>query len=79
LIDPETGRFRPIEDLATIFALAGLDEPDAIIPYCGGGIAASTVFFALKLLGHDNVRLYDGSLLEWSRDPARPMETGPQE
>jgi thiosulfate/3-mercaptopyruvate sulfurtransferase len=79
LIDPETGRFRPIEDLATIFALAGLEEPDAIIPYCGGGIAASTVFFALKLLGHDNVRLYDGSLLEWSRDPARPMVTGPQE
>lgn len=79
LIDAESGCFRPVEDLATIFALAGLQDPEIIIPYCGGGIAASTVYFALRLLGHENVRLYDGSLLEWTRDPGRPMVTGPEE
>ena len=77
LINPQTGRLRPMEDLATIFAAAGLEEPQVIVPYCGGGIAASTVFFALQLLGYDNVRLYDGSLLEWGGDASRPMETGP--
>jgi len=30
-------------------------------------------FFALQLLGHADVALYDASLLEWSADPARPM------
>ena len=32
--------------------------------------------FALTLLGHTRVAVYDGSLDEWSRDPDLPMETG---
>jgi len=41
------------------------------------GIAASADAFVLALLGHDKVALYDGSLMEWVKDPAAPMETGP--
>jgi adenylate cyclase len=32
---------------------------------------------ALVMLGHRDVRLYDGSLLEWAADPALPMESDP--
>ena len=39
----------------------------------GGGIAASTSFLALKLLGYPSVALYDGSLLDWSTDPDLPL------
>ena len=46
-----------------------------VITYCGGGIAASSVALALVMLGCDNVALYDGSLAEWTADPALPMET----
>ena len=75
LIDPDTMRFYPLEKLAEIFTKAGIDKADTIIPYCGGGIAASTVFFALTLLGYDNVRLYDGSLIDWAADLSLPMVT----
>ena len=32
--------------------------------------------FALVMLGHPDVKLYDASLSEWAIDPALPMETG---
>ena len=49
-----------------------------MITSCGGGIAASVTFFALRLLGRDKLALDDNSLLEWSADPARPMVRRPQ-
>jgi thiosulfate/3-mercaptopyruvate sulfurtransferase len=66
------GRFLPPARLAEVLApAAGRDA----ITYCGGGVTATAVTFALALLGHPS-RVYDGSLEEWSADPALPMETG---
>ena len=76
LLDPETGLFRPPEQLRQRFADAGVLARERVISYCGGAIAASLNAFALTLLGHENVAVYDGSLDEWSRDPDLPMETG---
>jgi thiosulfate/3-mercaptopyruvate sulfurtransferase len=77
LVDGETKVFLPAADLAAMFAEPGVDRADKVITYCGGGIAASADAFVLALLGHDNVAVYDGSLSEWVKDPAAPMETGP--
>jgi thiosulfate/3-mercaptopyruvate sulfurtransferase len=76
LIDPSTGTFRPLEDLRQQLREAGaLDAPE-VIAYCGGGIAATSVAFTLARLGALRVSVYDGSLVDWSSDPALPMETG---
>jgi thiosulfate/3-mercaptopyruvate sulfurtransferase len=75
LLDPDTARFRPVDELRVICASAGIDRAETIIPYCGGGIAATTVFLGLTIAGYDNVRLYDGSLLDWTADPRAPMAT----
>ena len=69
----ETGRFRPADELA---ALATDDPAARTITYCGGGIMASTVAFALTRLGFDDVAVYAASLQEWASDPANPMEVG---
>ena len=74
LIDSTNGKFKPKEELAKAFESVGADKYASLITYCGGGIAASTCFFALRLLGYDNISLYDGSLLEWSEDPNLPLE-----
>jgi thiosulfate/3-mercaptopyruvate sulfurtransferase len=58
------------------FARAGVLERPRVIAYCGGGIAATLNAFALELLGHRDVAVYDGSLSEWARDPQAPMATG---
>ncbi|MCW5954918.1 MAG: sulfurtransferase, partial [Propionibacteriaceae bacterium] len=48
--------------------LAGLDlvADREVIVYCGGGISASLTAMALVRRGLTNVRIYDGSLEEWS-------------
>jgi thiosulfate/3-mercaptopyruvate sulfurtransferase len=53
---------------------AARDRP--IIAYCGGGISATVDIFGLSLLGRDDVKLYDGSLTEWSADDSLPLEVG---
>lgn len=74
LVDPATMTWLPPDAIAQRFGAAGLTDADEpVITYCGGGIAASVTFFALKLLGRERVALYDNSLLEWSADPQRPM------
>jgi thiosulfate/3-mercaptopyruvate sulfurtransferase len=77
LVEGDTKVFRPAGDLAAMFAEVGADRADTVISYCGGGIAASADAFVLTLLGHERVAVYDGSLSEWVKDPAAPMETGP--
>jgi thiosulfate/3-mercaptopyruvate sulfurtransferase len=75
LFDPGTGVILPPEEMKRRFAAIGALDKN-VITYCGGGIAASADAFALTLLGHENVRLYDASLGEWATDPSLPMETG---
>lgn len=72
----ESGRVLPAEELAARVG-AVLDSDDSpVVLYCGGGISAAGAALALTLLGRTDVSVYDGSLEEWSKDPARPMELG---
>jgi thiosulfate/3-mercaptopyruvate sulfurtransferase len=76
LIDPATNRFRPPAAIEHALKASGALDDTPVIAYCGGGISATVDLFALSLLGHDNARLYDGSLTEWTDDPALPVEVG---
>ncbi|GJL89502.1 MAG: sulfurtransferase [Minwuia thermotolerans] len=73
LLDPLTGDFAPPEQMAR--QIAGIDPAKPVITYCGGGIAAAATLFALHVAGHDNLQLYDNSLLEWSAVPDLPMDS----
>lgn len=74
LIDKTTQCYRPLAELRSLFGSL-LDAP-RIITYCGAGIASSSDAFVLHLLGHRNVAVYMGGLMEWCADPALPMELG---
>jgi thiosulfate/3-mercaptopyruvate sulfurtransferase len=70
------GRMRPPEELAQ--AAAGIPaDGSPVIVYCGGGISAAAVAHALTLIGRPEVAIYDGSLEEWSADPALPLDCAP--
>ena len=49
---------------------------DEVLLYCGGGISASGSALTLAAIGQRAVRIYDGSLEEWSADPALPLDVG---
>ena len=82
LTDPATHAFLPRDRLRAALEAAGVLRSDAadarnVVTYCGAGIAASSDAFVLTLLGAGDVAVYDGSLEEWARDPACPMEPEP--
>ena len=76
LTDPETGLFRPAEELASLFEQAGADRTQRVVTYCGGGIAASNDALALSLLGYGDIAVYDASMSEYAADPSLPLEVG---
>lgn len=52
----------------------GKDASKEIIVYCGVGGYASPVWFTLtQMIGYKNVKIYDGSMQEWSADPKAPV------
>jgi thiosulfate/3-mercaptopyruvate sulfurtransferase len=76
LLDPESGTFRPLAELRDRFAKTGALASPRVITYCGGGISATMDALALTLLGHPNVAVYDGSMLEWAAHPELPLTMG---
>lgn len=72
LVDRETQRYRPLDELRAEFEGVGAGS-GPIITYCGGGIAATSDAFILHLLGHEAVTVYDGSLRDWI-DKDLPLE-----
>jgi thiosulfate/3-mercaptopyruvate sulfurtransferase len=75
LIDGAKNFVTPAEAEAA-FAAQGVTRDKQVICYCGGGISATIDLFLLHQLGYDNLTLYDGSMGEWAKDPALPIETG---
>lgn len=78
LVTRETAAFVDAESMHGLLDAAGLFDQPEIITYCGGAIAATVDAFCLALFGRTGISVYDGSLMEWSADPALPM-TNPSE
>lgn len=73
LYDQETGLFLGADEIRAHFEEAGVLTADNVVTYCGAGIAATGDAFALALIGHEKVAVYDNSLLEWTADESLPM------
>ena len=64
------------DELRALLADAGVRSTRKIITYCGCGISASALLFAMTLAGVRDAALYDASWEEWGRDPTRPIARG---
>ncbi|HEU4360362.1 MAG TPA: sulfurtransferase [Mycobacterium sp.] len=73
----EDGTFKSDEALAELYAGAGLDGQKETIAYCRIGERSSHTWFVLhELLGHQNVKNYDGSWMEYGSLVGAPIELG---
>lgn len=73
----EDGTFKSDEELAKIYGEAGLDGSKDTIAYCRIGERSSHTWFVLKeLLGHQNVKNYDGSWTEYGSLIGVPIALG---
>jgi thiosulfate/3-mercaptopyruvate sulfurtransferase len=72
------GSFGSDAEIKADFEALGLTKEMPVIVYCNSGHQASEAFYMLKYrLGYPNVRLFDGSWLEWSMTPGTPKEVTP--
>jgi len=67
------GTLRSRDELAGLVSAAGIGADESLVSYCHIGVQGSWMYLALRVLGRD-VRMYDGSFEEWSRDAALPVE-----
>lgn len=74
ILDRETGCYRPIPELRK--KVGGILDAERIIAYCGAGAASASLANVLVRLGHPNVAIYDGGLMEWCADRSLPLEVG---
>ncbi|HUH12098.1 MAG TPA: rhodanese-like domain-containing protein [Longimicrobiales bacterium] len=63
---PDQPRLKEEAELRRIFQEAGVGPEDTIVSYCRTGGQASFLYAVARHLGYD-VRLYDGSFIDWSR------------
>jgi thiosulfate/3-mercaptopyruvate sulfurtransferase len=63
---------KSVPDIAQILGGAGISRDDSIVIYgecmpCGGGPAPATfVYWIMKSLGHENVRVLNGTVVDWA-------------
>jgi len=73
----EDGTFKSFDELKQLYETAGITGSKPIIAYCRIGERSSHSWFVLKyLLGHKDVRNYDGSWTEWGNLVKAPVERG---
>ena len=71
--DPKTNRLKPKAELA---AIANTLPAGPAVSYCNTGHWAATDWFVLHdVLGRKETRLYAGSMVEWTSNANRPIES----
>jgi thiosulfate/3-mercaptopyruvate sulfurtransferase len=68
-----TNSIKPTEVLLKNFQAVLPDKNKEVVTYCFIGQTASVIYLTGRALGY-NVKVYDGSMQEWSRIPELPME-----
>lgn len=71
------GSWKQGDELRAAFDAAGVDLGKPMITSCGSGMTAAVLLFAARLLGKNDVTLYDGSWSEWGLDKDTPKAMGP--
>jgi len=62
------------DQVLAVAKLVNLDTTKPTVAYCNAGAQASLAWFVWhELLGQQNIRLYDGSMSDWSLDTNRPV------
>ena len=68
------GRFKSPDELAQMYADAGVTPDRQVVTYCQGGYRAAHSYLALRLLGYPRVKNYVGSWKEWGDRVDLPVE-----
>ena len=75
LMNSESRTLRKPDELRQGFEAAGVAFNRPVVTSCGSGITAAILSLGLKMAGHKDVALYDGSWAEWGLPGDTPIES----
>jgi thiosulfate/3-mercaptopyruvate sulfurtransferase len=70
--DVEAGILKPVHEISKILGDAGISREDSVVIYgeclpCGGGPSVATyVYWMMKGLGHEKIKILDGTAEDWA-------------
>jgi thiosulfate/3-mercaptopyruvate sulfurtransferase len=53
--------FKPIDELNDLYTMAGVTPDKEVVTYCQTAVRGAHAYFALRMLGYENIRVYDSS------------------
>ncbi|MFP4644452.1 MAG: sulfurtransferase [Spirochaetales bacterium] len=68
-------RFRPLEELSAVYEEAMQGHEGETVTLCQGGFRSAHSYVALRVLGHEDARMYDGSWGEWGNREDTPVDS----
>jgi thiosulfate/3-mercaptopyruvate sulfurtransferase len=68
--------FKAAHEIRARHDAAAVSASGDVITYCQGGVRAAHAAFSLRLIGRENVRVYDASWAEWGNRSDVAVETG---
>ena len=71
---PGSQHFRDGDELRELLFKANVARGRRMVCYDGAGVAAAKLAYALTLLGHDDVAVYDGGWAEWGNRLDLPVD-----
>lgn len=77
LVQEDSGRFKPADELGRLLRDAGIDLGQPIVTYCQSGGRASVLAFGLERMGADAVSNYYAGWGEWGNSEETPIENEP--
>lgn len=70
----ENGLLKSAAELKKLYQEHGVTPDKEIALYCHTSVRATYNYWALKLIGYPNVKVYDQAWVGWANDPALPIE-----
>lgn len=68
--------FKSPDEVRAMLSEAGVTPDKRTITYCQGAVRAAHTALVLRMLGYDNVEVYDGSWEDWGNRQDLPLEQG---
>jgi thiosulfate/3-mercaptopyruvate sulfurtransferase len=68
--------FKSADEVRALLTEAGVTPEKRTITYCQGAVRAAHTALVLRMLGYDNVEVYDGSWEDWGNRQDLPIDKG---